>query len=136
MSEEHSPNGGPLLVATADCDAWPPGALITGTLAVTNVAAEGRLMFRTGSPAVGALSTLAGTPIGNDSRPHRGVGRRVDLAPGDTTTIRFICGSSNLDPANGTTLPPGDYLLTVHLRASTDQAESQLTAPPLPIRLQ
>ena len=136
MSAEQPPIISARLLATADRDIWPSGAVITGVLNVTNIAATDRLVFGTGSPAVGKLSTLDGTAVGNDSRPHRGVGRRVDLAPGDTTTIRFVCSSSNIDPARGTTLPPGDYLLTVRLLASTNHAEDQLAAPPVAVRLE
>jgi hypothetical protein len=136
MSEEHSPASGPYLVATADRSVWPAGAIITGDLVVTNPAVEDRLAFRTGSPAVGTLATLSGTPVGNNNRPHRGVGRRIDLAPGDTATIRFVCASSNLDLAQGTTLPPGDYLLTVHLRGFSEPTQGRLEAPPVPIRLE
>lgn len=135
VSAEQRPIISARLLATADRAVWPSGALITGVLDVTNAASD-RLVFGTGSPAVGMLSTLDGTAVGNNSRPHRGVGRRVDLAPGDTTTIRFVCFSSNVNPARGTTLPPGEYLLTVRLHASRDRAEDELAAPPVAIRLE
>ena len=136
MNKEQSSIVSARLLASADRDVWPSEALITGVLDVTNTADTEPLVFSTGNPAVGTLSTLEGTAVGNDNRPHRGVGHRVDLAPGETTTVHFICFSSNIDAERRTTLPPGGYLLTVHLRVTSDQAADHLTAPPVPIRLE
>ena len=124
------------LVATVDRDTWEPGDLIRGNLTLTNAATDHTIRFRTGSPAVGALSTLAGVPVGNNDRPHRGAGRAIDLLPGATADIRFLCGSSRLDTSLGTTLPPGDYLVTASLRVHTEHVRGRIAAPAVRIRLE
>ncbi|MGT2427397.1 hypothetical protein [Amnibacterium kyonggiense] len=136
MTVERVPADGASLTAVSDHDVWRTGTLITGVVHVINTSTEARLRFGTGVPAIGKLSTLAGVPVGDDRRPHRGTGRRIDLAPGAGTTVPFTCSSSSLDSELGTTLPPGDYHLVVHLRASTDRAHRWVTAAPITVRLE
>lgn len=90
------------------------GEVLRGVVELRN---DGRSEVRleTAQPVTGYLLHPDGTVAGRTSGGMRGTGRRIWLAPGSSSEVRFLAGTDSRDPANGATLPRGEYLLVVVL---------------------
>jgi hypothetical protein len=112
---------------------WRPGETIGGLLRLTSLSATKTIRLETGSPTTGVLLDTSGAQIlGRYAGWIAGVGRFIELDPGDDDTVDFLTGS---EATRGTSLPPGPYLLSVRLRVSSSGGDHLLIAPPTPIRL-
>lgn len=115
---------------------WQPGETIGGVLRLTNHSATETIRLETGNPTTGVLLDISGASIlGGFAGWIAGVGRFIELEPGDVDTVDFLAGSEAVGAPRGTLLPPGAYLLSVRLRVSSGGSGHLLIAPPAPVRL-
>lgn len=95
------------------------------------------VLFETAQPVKGHLLHPDGTLAGRTSGGARGTGLRIRLAPGRAAEVRFLAGTDSRDPADGATLPPGEYLLVVVLPVHELNGErlhdGRIVTPPVPI---
>jgi hypothetical protein len=84
-----------------------------------------------GQPLAGSLLNASGEAVGGYSGWIGGTGLTVDLAPGQSTSIRVIFGTASTREDLGYLLPPGRYRLQVQMRFRRGPGESAhaLTAP-------
>jgi len=98
---------------------------------------QSEIQLETGQPLTGHLLHPDGTLAGRTSGGIRGTGRRIGLTPGHAAEVRFLAGTDSRDPADGATLPPGDYLLVVVLPVYDLNGEriddGRLVTSPVPI---
>lgn len=124
------------LRAELDHATLKPGHHILGRVHIRNTSATERLRLETGSPAIGVTLHLDGTRAGGFNGAVAGIGRTIDLAPGDEGSIGFIAGRDTIDPIQGATLPPGRYQLVVPIVIYTEGRRDLLVTPPTEVTLE
>jgi hypothetical protein len=84
-----------------------------------------------GQPLVGSLLNASQEAVGGFSGWIAGTGLTVDLAPGQSASIRVIFGTASTREELGYALPPGRYWLQVQIRFRHGSGEPTyaLTAP-------
>jgi hypothetical protein len=111
-----------------------PGQPFVGRVRVRNTSSTTRIRFDVGN-AIGSTLHLDGTPAGGFRGAIAGVERRIDLAPREESTLRFIAGSEPADEPPGTALPAGRYRLVVRLRIYVEGCAYLLTTTPVDLLL-
>lgn len=106
---------------------------------------HGRLMLRnTGTERIGPLDSgqpLAGSllnssleVVGGYSGWIAGVGRIIDLAPGESASLPVIFGTASTREELGYILPPGQYWLQVRMRLHRGRGAPMTTTQTAPLR--
>jgi hypothetical protein len=136
-------------------DDWPPGVsaslsleddiVVSGrhgraTVTIVNGSAE-RFRAELGEPEVGWVFEQGGTtPVGAFTGGIGGVGKTIDLAPGEQAGLDVVFGTASCDPSRGYALPPGTYEVRAVLpTASEESAGGEIVPGPVwlsdPVRL-
>jgi hypothetical protein len=88
-----------------------------GTVTIINESDE-RFRAELGEPEIGWVFEQGGTtPLGAFTGAIGGVGKDVDLAPGEQASLKIVFGTASCDPSRGYALPPGTYDVRVVLPA-------------------
>lgn len=84
-----------------------------------------------GHPLVGSLLNASHEAVGGFTGAIAGTGLTVDLAPGQSASIRVIFGTASTREELGYALPPGTYWLKVQMpfRHGPGEPTHALTAP-------
>jgi hypothetical protein len=85
-----------------------------------------------GQPLVGALLDSSLETVGGYSGAIAGTGRVLDLAPGESASIRVVFGTASTREDLGYVLPPGRYWLTVRMRLHHGPGAPLTTTPAAP----
>jgi hypothetical protein len=105
---------------------------------------RGRLVLRNSSPErigpldcdqplVGSLLNSSLEPVGGYSGWVAGTGRTIDLAPGESASIRIVFGTASTREELGYVLPPGRYWLGVRMRLHHGPGAPLTTTPAAPL---
>jgi hypothetical protein len=87
-----------------------------GRLVLRNSSAEKIGPLDTGQPLEGDLLNSSLETVGGFSGWIAGTGRVIDLAPGESASIRVIFGTASTRGDLGYVLPPGRYWLRIQMR--------------------
>jgi hypothetical protein len=86
-----------------------------------------------GQPLVGSLLNSSLEAVGGYSGWIAGTGRVIDLAPGESASVRFIFGTASTREDLGYVLPPGRYWLRVQMRLHHGRGAPLTTTPAVPL---
>jgi hypothetical protein len=102
-----------------------------GRLVLRNNGPERIGPLGSGQPLVGSLLNASREAVGGYSGAIAGTGLTVDLAPGQSASIRVIYGTASSREELGYALPPGTYWLKVqmHFQQGPGEPTHALTAP-------
>jgi hypothetical protein len=100
-----------------------------GRLVLRNSSPERTGPLDTGQPLVGSLLNSSLETVGGYSGWFAGTGRTIDLAPGESASIRVIFGTASTREELGYVLPPGRYWLRVQMRLHHGPGAPLTTTP-------
>ena len=87
-----------------------------GGLVLRNSSPERIGPLHCGQPLVGSLLNSSLETVGGYSGAVAGTGLTIDLAPGESASVRVIFGTASTREDLGYVLPPGRYWLRVQMR--------------------
>lgn len=104
-----------------------------GRLVLRNTAAERIGPLSSGQPLVGSLLNSGLETVGGYSGAIAGVGRTIDLPPGESVSVPVIFGTASTREDLGYVVPPGRYWLRVkmHLHHGPGVPDTTMPAAPL-----
>jgi hypothetical protein len=104
-----------------------------GRLVLRNSSPERTGPLDCGQPLVGSLLNSSLETVGGYSGAVAGTGRVIDLAPGESASVRFIFGTASTREDLGYALPPGRYWLRVQMRLYHGRGAALTTTPAAPL---
>jgi hypothetical protein len=104
-----------------------------GQLVLRNSGPERIGPLDTGQPLVGSLLNAALETVGGYSGAIAGVGRTIDLAPGESARLGVIFGTASTREDLGYVVPPGRYWLKVQMRLHQGRGVPPKNAPAAPL---
>jgi hypothetical protein len=104
-----------------------------GRLVLRNSSPERIGPLDCGQPLVGSLLNSSLETVGGYSGWIAGTGRFIDLAPGESASIRVIFGTASTREDLGYVLPPGRYWLRVRMRLHHGRGAPLTTTPAAPL---
>jgi hypothetical protein len=113
--EEQAPEGLEMSVEV-DQEVLEAGDDGRGRLVLRNSSPERIGPLDCGQPLVGSLLNSSLETVGGFSGAIAGTGRSINLAPGESASIRVIFGTASTREDLGYVLPPGQYWLRVRMR--------------------
>jgi hypothetical protein len=104
-----------------------------GRLVLRNSGSERTGPLHCGQPLVGSLLNSSLERVGGYSGAIAGTGRTIDLAPGESASIRIIFGTASTRADLGYVVPPGQYWLKVQMRLQRGRGDPETNAPAAPL---
>jgi hypothetical protein len=104
-----------------------------GRLVLRNSSPERIGPLHCGQPLVGSLLNSSHETVGGYSGWIAGTGRVIDLAPGESASVRVIFGTASTRKDLGYVLPPGRYWLRVQMRLHHGRGAPLTTTPAAPL---
>jgi hypothetical protein len=130
---EEQPFDGLEMSVEVDQEALEAGDTGRGRLVLRNSSPQRIGPLDCGQPLVGSLLDSSLEPVGGYSGAIAGTGRTIDLAPGESASLRVIFGTASTRADLGYSLPPGRYWLSVQMGLHHGPGTPSTTTPAAPL---